>query len=197
MAWNLKKSKRKGAWARWPGKVLSLSLFFCMARSTVYSRTQRNIELARIKFLFLYILCDVRASLMFLCLFLFTVHKAKLTSVYAYSALDRERKRKWCSGRSPTMAPRPRWPDSVLALAQINDWTLAGGHRGTSFLLFLFFLARSSIICMCVWLSWPRSVRSVLALSLRTKRKRTQRLEWHSAAAWSHASGIANQSLWP
>lgn len=69
---------------------------------------------------------------MFLCLFLFTVHKAKLTSVYAYSALDRERKRKWCSGRSPTMAPRPRWPDSVLALEQMN-----AGHRGTSFLLFL------------------------------------------------------------
>jgi hypothetical protein len=26
---------------------------------------------------------------------------------------------------------------------------------------------------MYLWLSWPRSVRSVLALSLRTKRKRT------------------------
>ncbi len=137
--------RRKGAWARWPGKVLFF-FYFVLARSTVYSRTQRNKELARIKFLNLFLLYDVRASLMFLCLFLFTVHKAKHISVYAYSALDRERKRKWCSGRSPTMAPRPRWPDSVLALQQMN-----AGHRGTSFLLFLFFLAHSSIICVCDW----------------------------------------------
>ena len=40
--------------------------------------------------------------------------------------------------------------------------------------VFMFFFSSSwpTAQSLCVWLSWPRSVRSVLALSLRTKRKR-------------------------